>query len=73
MTKWLGDATEKLWSAKKCERYFLKTGTFLSIDGSPNPINLQGLPQYRFPNNSVTELIISFDDSDDVDSGSSND
>lgn len=49
MTKWAGDAFDKIVESRRIGRYFLKTGSLLRVDGRPNPINVQGLPEYAFP------------------------
>jgi hypothetical protein len=67
MTKWAGDAFERLTASRRNERYFTKTGCLLRVDGQPNAINLQGMPNYSFPHVDATRLVISFDTSEDED------
>eukprot|EP00474_Spongospora_subterranea_P001207 CRZ01665.1 hypothetical protein [Spongospora subterranea] len=71
MTRWAGDAYEKLISSRRNERYFVKTGCLLRIDGHQNAINVQGLPNFSFPDVNATSLVINLDSSDEGSVGDS--
>ena len=69
MTKWAADAFDALVKARRMERYFVKTGCLLRVDGKPNAINIQGLPTYTFPVRCSMKLVINIDDSDESSDG----
>ena len=64
ITKWAGDAFDALVGSKRISKYFLKTGCLLRDDGGPNPIHIQGLPDYAFPSRCQQSLITNIDSSD---------
>ena len=57
--QWVGAAWEKLFSDDSYhpDRYFERTGCLLTLDGSEDDkVNIQGLPKYKPPPASVTDL-----------------
>ena len=59
ITQWVGAAWEKLFpdNSYHPDRYFECTGCLLSLDGSEDDkVNIQGLPMYKPPPSSVTDL-----------------
>eukprot|EP00474_Spongospora_subterranea_P005982 CRZ06440.1 hypothetical protein [Spongospora subterranea] len=64
ITKWVGNAFDEIIKLGRVHRYFEKTGCLLRIDGQPNRINIQGLPEYRFE--PQPKFIINLSSEDDV-------
>jgi hypothetical protein len=75
MTRWVGEAHERVIGQKRIGRLFEKTGSILRIDGSRNLMNVQGLPTYTFQptQQSCVISLDSDDDSSDYDSNDSDD
>ena len=74
ITKWVGTAWEKLVERRIMHKFFIKTGCLIAVNGTPNRINLQGLPAYKFiPPRQENRFLINVDSSDDEDDSSSDD
>ena len=74
MTRWAGNAYDSVLRSKRNERYFLKTGSLLRVDGKKNAINIQALPQYIFPPKyGGSDVNISIDLSSDDESSNGDD
>ena len=65
ITRWVGQAWQEFVESERADRYFLKTGCLIPVDGSPNTINLQGLPGYTFGPKENRRFLIDVDSEDD--------
>ena len=73
ITKWVGQAWQEFVESETIQKYFLRTGCLLPVDGSPNKIRLQGLRGYTFGPKQDRRFIIDVDSEDEEDSSSDED
>ena len=73
ISRWVGEAWQKCVESERADRYFLKTGCLLPVDGSPNMIHLQGLRDYTFGPKQNDRFLIDVDSEDDDSSSSDED